>query len=290
MNNQNSNQSLKILKAMRVSYNIAKKIRYITIFISIMLPIISIIFKYVNYKQLNIYISTFSTLWIFIMYFFGEIEFYYTKKGAKIQELFDVKVLNLTWNNILIGDKIKWEEILELSKKFKGKLDDLEDWYTGLNSNKEIINILTAQRSNLIWGFSLKKIYLIILISITILYIVLSISIGCFLNMLLLDFLYIIFIPSVPILLHLIKTIIKLHKERDKVNNIIKFIEKERLSIIENENYDKKEVCRQIQDFIYLENRLNSVLIPNFIYKLRREDEEEKMFKTNKKISNQSNK
>ncbi len=42
--------------------------------------------------------------------------------------------------------------------------------------------------------------------------------------------------------------------------------------------------CRMYQDYIYIENRLNSVLIPDWFYKRFRDDMNDKLIETNDKI------
>ena len=100
------------------------------------------------------------------------------ERAAKIQELFDVDVLKLSWNQITVGDKPNYEEIHLYSDKYARKEPDfasLKDWYAPqISAVPDDAGRIMCQRANLFWDAELRnKFTNYIVYSVLILFIVL---------------------------------------------------------------------------------------------------------------------
>jgi hypothetical protein len=288
---QNSSENIQLLKAMRHNYDIAKLLFSIRIFVSISLPILSIIFTSLyKYKMIDFnlesYFTVIGSIWLGIYYGLKKMEDSRIETGAKIQEQFDTNVFNIDWNGVLVGQKVSPEDIQISSGKFKGDVSKLKDWYTGLTANNHFVNVLLAQRSNLMWARSLKRNYSILITSLAAIYVVGTLFIGSAIDTSLQDYMLIIFIPSLSILIYIAET-------NDKLGSQVKLNtdlgEEIRSNIEQNQISIDKFLCRQYQDTIYINNRIGAVLIPEFLYWLRREKDDAQMLEINQRLSDLAN-
>ncbi|HDR9038416.1 MULTISPECIES: S-4TM family putative pore-forming effector [Burkholderia] len=83
--------------------------------------------------------------------------------AARVQELFDTKVLGLDWNDISVGKKPEPELIHEEAKKY-GTSDEkragLKNWYPlVIGEVPEIFGVIVSQRSNVWWDCKMRRKY-----------------------------------------------------------------------------------------------------------------------------------
>lgn len=199
--------------------------------------------------------------------------------AAKNQELFDVKVLELNWNELVVGARPQPEDIREILHYYKNiDRSKLENWYSP--SVKDVglgFARFLCQRTNSWWDNSLRKRYLsllytvlgIVLVSLLVLATTLELSIGKF-------FLGIL-MPMVP----LIEIIIKQLKEHFDAEKHIKelqtkldgFIDR----IIAGEDIpDADTITRCVQDEIF-RHRYKCPMVPDIVYWLYRDKQEDQM-------------
>lgn len=157
---QNRAEYINFLCAQRYSYTKAKSLFQIRIGLSMLFAIFGPIII-LNIDTAKIYVSitaVFYTLFDFL--FLRRMENCYREDGAKIQELFDVGLFNLNWNNLVVGDRPDSEKIFSYSEKYKSKnnLDNLKNWYSTEVSNLKINSaVVICQRTNIWWDVSLRE-------------------------------------------------------------------------------------------------------------------------------------
>lgn len=158
LSNQNSSESIKLLKASTVAYTKAKyweiRITYFLLFLSIAYPICYLLIKDEN-ATLILFGCSF-LLTILIEIFSGTFKGN-TSKGAIFKEEFDIIVFNLPWKSTL--KKLDHREVLHFSQQYKGK--EIKDWYsTNLSPSIEHnIAVTILQHSNTSWDIELRKTY-----------------------------------------------------------------------------------------------------------------------------------
>lgn len=157
---QNENNQLRMLAAQRFLYSSAKTLFNFrlssALAISVICPFLSAIFS-----GAKPYIGLISLIYLLLDYFvFENIEKNKKINAAKIQELFDMKVLNIKWNGIVAGNKPDLETIVEAANNFKGDHSKLKDWYPKKVSKLENeIGALICQRCNIYWDAKLRRTY-----------------------------------------------------------------------------------------------------------------------------------
>ncbi|HEI9576255.1 MAG: S-4TM family putative pore-forming effector [Bacillota bacterium] len=266
---QNEPESLRLLAAMRFLYGRAKILRSFRVCITVMLPIVSILSLnyFPNFKE---GLAFAAAVWLVLnRVIFIEIEKRMVKDAAKIQENFDVDLFKISWNNLLVGEKIHSERIRKLNEKSQEKEGNLKAWYPGLKSSSDhFFNVLLAQKTSIIWDIELRKFYKWILYIILGLYIIIIFGICFFMDFTTQTLIISFLVPSFPLILHLYETAIG-HKQRHE--SLEKVLSKVTADV---ENYSKSDEgivnnTRGYQDIIFLA-RSNVNMIPDKIYWLKR--------------------
>ncbi|MFL2096293.1 S-4TM family putative pore-forming effector [Marinilactibacillus psychrotolerans] len=281
---QNLPESIELLAAMRQVYNQAKVIRRIRLTITILFPILSVLST--QFFSNEVFFIFFSSIWLILnQTIVQKYEKNQIEHAAKIQESLDVNLFNVEWNEILIGDRPSHEDVLTLSKKFKGDKEKLKDWYQGLESKNHFENVLLAQRTNIVWDKKLRKFYSGLLIFGLIFFLIIILSISFFVDFSFRVFTISLLVPSLPLLLHLFQ-VATAHKQRyESLARIESKITKEEIEKVSNpmESTIAKN-CRQYQDYIY-QKRCDINIIPNSVYWIKRNAYDRVAQSVNKKIS-----
>jgi hypothetical protein len=206
------------------------------------------------------------------------------KIAAKIQDQFDVAVFQLDWNKILLGDQVSDETIHNLSAKYKGKVD--EAWYGNLNAVAPPFDVLLCQRTNAVWDWRLRMNYFRLGLTLLVILFIAGIILSLQNNLLLSDYLKIIFLPSSSAFILGYKELNE-HFENIRAKASL---EKKLNSVLESA-INKGEIpngttLRQIQDVIYILRKC-SAIVPTWFSKLYRSRYEKRMQSVIDKYSEQ---
>ena len=156
-------ESIELLAAQRNLYSRAKNIIGLQMMLSVPVAICAAITTIVK-PEFKGYVA----LWGILVVVFDLFVFTpWVKKlrdnAARVQELFDTKVLGLEWNEISVGKKPEREMIHEEAQKH-GLTDDriagLRKWYPVVIDNvPELFGIIISQRSNVWWDARMRRKY-----------------------------------------------------------------------------------------------------------------------------------
>ncbi len=270
---QNEDNSIAMLAAQRQLYRKIEKLDIFNIFVSVVFPfIISLILIFFpNWDVANTitYILSIVMLGLSII-----IENYNREKkewAASIQQTFDVYVYNMPWDKALFGEHNNLTEIIaEQSKvilKNEKERKELLNWYTPKVDELPIEKgILACQRINHNWDVGLRKRYKFAAIIMVIVLTVIIIGIGVFRNEPIQELLarMVLFLPMLHWLIPLYNNLGRDVKRLDKLDKEI------------NSPGDKDmEALQLIQKSIF-EHRKNAIKVPDGIYKLFKDNDEDK--------------
>jgi len=270
-NKQNLEINIDKLLAQRRLYANAKKVNYLLILLTVLIPII--ISLSTNFLKIEVN----EKQWIYVLFTVVAIvlekifEIYIDrskKTAASIQEDFDTNIYSLKTNELLNTTYVDADIIRKYSKKDKTnskKVEKVTNWYSkevkGVRTN---LAILFCQRMNICYDQNIKKKYTQLLISLSILTFIILLGLSLFNDFSLMKFMIEVILPSIPIFNFTYKeyntgleSIDNLQKLREIIEDNLKDI-----SIIDS---IETEELRRIQDRIY-QNRILSPLIPDFIY------------------------
>lgn len=156
-------ENIELLAAQRNLYSRAKNIIGFQMMLSVPVAICAAITTILK-PELKGYVALWGVLVVvFDLFVFTPWVKKLRDNAARIQELFDTKVLGLEWNEISVGKKPELEMIHEEAQKHG--LDDedisgLRKWYPVVISNvPEIFGIIISQRSNVWWDARMRRKY-----------------------------------------------------------------------------------------------------------------------------------
>lgn len=156
-------ESIELLAAQRNLYSRAKKIIGFQMLLSVPIAVCAAITTIVK-PEFKGYVA----LWGILVVVFDLFVFTpWVKKlrdnAARVQEVFDTKVLGLDWNEISVGKKPEHEMIHEEAQKHglsDGKIKGLRNWYpVAIDKVPEIFGIIISQRSNVWWDARMRRKY-----------------------------------------------------------------------------------------------------------------------------------
>jgi hypothetical protein len=156
-------ENLELLAAQKNVYSRAKNIIGIQVILSVPAAISAVIIAIMK-PELKGYVALWGILVvIFDLFIFTPWIKRLRDNAARIQELFDTKVLGLDWSEISVGKKPDPEVIHEEANKHGLKeknISGLKNWYPIIiDSVPEIFGIVICQRSNVWWDARMRRKY-----------------------------------------------------------------------------------------------------------------------------------
>jgi len=283
---ENEQASIEKLGAQRIIYTFAKKLFIIQFLVSVLLLVLlsfaQLLFPSIDFTLI---IATFSIIATFTDHCLDVKINQLKEKAAKIQELFDTYVLQLSWNSILCLEKPEYSDVFNYAQKYnKGKdPSKLLNWYEpDINKVAEQTAKLICQKTNCNYDASIRKRYNLIILATSIITVSLICVFTMFSGFTLSKLVLTIIFPAVPILQWAIKNV---NSNNQSVTTLLE------LNSIINENWQLAKqgtqvndaILRQIQDGIYI-NRKSSPLIPDCIYDIMRNNLEKQTNYTVKQL------
>ena len=261
---QNQQAYYKFLKAMRLTYTRAKKVRLYRYICTVVLALIAP-FMFVFLPQHLSIIGVIGGILALLSFLVRFYENGLIKKAALIQEIFDTDLYELEWNEYVCGvKKIPYEFINCIVRKYNDEELELEfkGWYEGIENIKKPLSVLLCQRQNLVWDYRLRDVYAYWIIAILVINFVVGLVLFTIFKQTLLCYFLGLFLPSLSMyLLGLEEAInhLKISKNKKRIEQMI-------LKIIKDTTLEISLLkLRHIQDAIFNE-RQKSPLIPDKIY------------------------
>lgn len=287
---QNEEINLQRLAAQRELYSSAKRTQFIQHILTIVIPV-SLSFLGMFKPEYRIAGVTFGVcMMIFNMVLFERLIKFRREKAAKIQEMFDCKVLEMPISPLKSVDDITVEDVLtnyDAHRKVESNVEKIRDWYSKeINGLPLDVARLICQRSNCSWDISLRRKYLWIIGSIFGIVLVSLIITGIVQKLQFIEILYVIS-ALIPFFTYCIRSYFDNHDSILRLKGLMSYSEKIWKELLSSSaNNSLAESSRRLQDEIF-SNRSRNVLIPDKIYNLKRDKDEALMNKTVAELSKQ---
>ena len=157
---QNEKKSIERLFVQRKIYSQAKTIFYVRLILALIIALIGPILA-VSFPEQRHLIALLSLIYLLVEFFLKGVESNKKTIAAKIQELFDIEVFGLNWNDTIVGSKPSLEII---NKYLIGVTEEdfikskIKNWYpVKIEELPQNLAILICQRSNIWWDSNLRK-------------------------------------------------------------------------------------------------------------------------------------
>lgn len=163
INQQDLPENIELLAAQKNIYSRAKNIVGLQLILSFPIAICAAITTILK-PELKGYIALWGVLVVvFDLFFLTPWVKKLRDNAARVQELFDTKVLGLDWNEISVGKRPEPELIHEEAIKHgmeEGDISGLRKWYPIIvDKVPEIYGIIISQRSNVWWDARMRRKY-----------------------------------------------------------------------------------------------------------------------------------
>lgn len=277
---QNEEKAIEYLAAQRQIYSEAKKIDNIGIIFSVILPLVLSIMQ-LFFKE-NIFWSLSSKILSIVSMFVGMAVGSFVKKGknvaAMIQQMFDVYVYQMPWDNKLFGKEKNLSYLIAEKSKIlldkAGERDKLMNWYTGCVGEgvSNIKGIWMCQKENFNWDVNLRKKYkksCSIIVGVLI--------VGILLAGLVNDESIIVLISRFAFILPMLKWLFPMIKQlNDDIRNMQEIDE-----LINDSEEKTMDDLQEIQNKLYV-HRKSCYAIPDFFYNRYKDNDEDLAYRTAK--------
>ncbi|WP_337228599.1 S-4TM family putative pore-forming effector [Proteus faecis] len=274
---QNCDDNLKLLAAQRKIYSEVKNLIGTQVALSFPIAGISVALI-IFYPQLKNYVALWGIFMLCLDLFFLTPKINEKRLcAAKVQELFDTKVLNLPWNELLADKKPNSEIIFEKSSEYKeNPKRPLKDWYpTIIDKIPEIYAVIICQRTNVWWDSEVRRKYASLL---TIIIVIIALSIIAFAiydNRNLFDFLVYLLAPLSSTFVFCYRQIKEHRKTADLLDKLREKSDNIWLNILNKKITPRKlkENSRVLQDIIF-DHRKRNIPVFDFFFTLYRNKHE----------------
>lgn len=268
---QNSEINLRRLCAQSYLYSQAKKLVLLRQYGSIALAIAGVASAIVL-PNLKVWTAVIGIAWALLLtVFLKRHEAKLKKEAATIQEEFDCDLFQLNWNSALVPCKATPEIVNEAARRFNRDRNKMRDWYGDLEGIARPLDVLVCQRQSLVWDWRLHRSYALRVTLLSIGLLLLGLVIGVHRGMLLIEYLSLIFAPSLGALL----VGYELTKDHQNTSTEKEKREREVTALLEDALKNPKSVsiraCRSMQDVIF-ELRAKGPLNPDGWYDRLRDE------------------
>lgn len=274
MTDQNSKESLRLLRAMRKIYSKAKRSFNFRISLALLIGIVSPLITNSEkvaeeLPELHIYFAVAGIFLSIVVLLMKEWEKNKILIAAKIQEEFDVKIFQLEWNKILAGSEVQREIIISNSNAFKGDEKKLVNWYSVEGDLSEPKNTMLCQRENLSWDSNLKQRFAITAIIAALAFFIGGLALSILSDLTLIEYLTKYLATSLPAIIIFTELAIS----HFSISKKQKIKESEIRSLIKEKSSYSKSDLRKVQDYIF-SGRKNSSVVPDWFYFLTRKNDQ----------------
>ncbi|MEW8230331.1 MAG: S-4TM family putative pore-forming effector [Candidatus Thiodiazotropha endolucinida] len=271
-------ENIELLAAQRNIYSRAKNITGFQMILSAPVAICAAVTTIMR-PELNGYIALWGILVVvFDLFVFTPWVTKLRENAARIQELFDTKVLGLDWNEISVGKRPDPELVHEEARKHgmdNEKVARLKQWYPIIINNvPETFGIIICQRSNVWWDARMRRKYTFSIRVILVSIVLVVIGYGLYEKKDMFDFLAYIVAPLMPTYIFGYRQMIQHSKAADRLDKLKELSETIWSNALSGVDVTTLRLnCRTLQDQIF-DHRKKNPPIFDFLFKWLRDENE----------------
>jgi hypothetical protein len=272
---QNTGESLELLRAFSWRYQMAKRWHFVRILGTLLLAAAAPVVTFWIPSATDA-VAALAGVWILVARVaLSSAENRDLRRGAIIQELFDTRLFRLGWNASLVGVTPAPEDISDAASRVRDD-SSLRNWYASTGNARWPLDVLLCQRSSAAWGRRAHGAYAYTILGIGLAWLVAGVIMGVVAHLSLADYLVKIFLPSQPAFLDTADLFLShLNRSHDKErleHNIDELFATGAIDL----SRVSAEDCRRIQDNAF-QLRRDGPQVAEWFYRLRRGRDERAM-------------
>lgn len=275
---QNKPERLELLRAQRLFYARAKLYQNALAVIALLLPMVGLFFG-ASFPAIRPFLGLASILLLVIdVGIISPKQRADSKRGAKVQELFDNEVLRLDWNKLAAGGRVDHEELRAIAP---GPMTDaekrgLENWYEVSISKLPLpLARLLCQRTNVAYDLRVRKKCADILLAVASLIGVALFAVGMHLGLKVDELILTVFLPALPLAAFVLREHRKQLDTIETLTTIKAEVEKVWDEALAGASFDELTTnARALQDAIY-RHRASNPLVFDWLYNWQRKQNED---------------
>ncbi len=276
---QNLPASIGLLAAMRHAYTLAKRYRGTRVGVSVGLAVLGPVVVLVREGVAGWLGAAAGACLAVDRFVLRPFEASWVRTGAAVQEMFDVDVLDLPWNDAKGQQPTPMKVSGLTAKHFNTKRQQREaallDWYPDTNGLDRPMDVLLCQQSGLNWHERLVEEWLTVQQAALFFVLAAGGVIAAAEQLTLVAYLAGLLLPSMPAIIELLDVRDQHGRHRDRVTAALRRV----MALLDRAVLDDAVTdsdCRAIQDTVW-DLRAEPHTVPNWYYRLRRASHELEM-------------
>ncbi len=191
---QNNPRSMSLLRAAAASHARAQRLDWMRLSISGALALLGLAATF--YSPIADPVTVLGALWALI-HSIGLSSWarWEVQRAAVLQEMFDVDLFGLSWNEVAAGSPLAADEVSKVARGYRGGDGSLHDYYE-IPALPHPLDVLACQEQNLGWGARIRSRYAFAVLVVVGVWSAGGVVLGSVLGMLVVDLLLQFFVPS----------------------------------------------------------------------------------------------
>ncbi|MEU9899966.1 S-4TM family putative pore-forming effector [Streptomyces phaeochromogenes] len=191
------------------------------------------------------------------------------RQAALLQELFDIRLYGLPWNDVLIGPPPGAHVVSSLNRRFRGDEADLTDYYE-VPLLPHPYDVLACQYQNLGWGARVRRRYARALTGAVLLWLTAGLVVGLMIGLSVMDLVLQWYVPSLGAVMIGLETCRKQRTVATERERVLALLDH---TVAGSTAPDRLLVmARQIQDMIF-QSRERNTRVPNWYFRRFKEQD-----------------
>jgi SMODS-associating 4TM effector domain len=259
---QDSSRSINLLRAVSVAHGHTQSAQMASLVISFLVAGLSLLLRLVPVAALAgaVWAVTYALLvtpW----------RNRYLRTSATLQEMFDVEVLGLTWNRVMVGDRVPDDEVSRLSCRYRRDVTGLLGYYLVADVPAPY-DVLFCLEQNLAWGSRVRRRFARVLVAVVVLWcgtgVTVALATGETVSRLISGW----FVPALGLLLLCVDTFraqLSVARARTRVLGMLRAVADDPESPVLASSDSFSTFARQVQDVLF-QTRLQQPRVPTWFF------------------------
>jgi len=271
---QNNDHSMTLLRAIQVAYRYTQRAQAVSLIMSLVIASLGVLAK-AAYPPVLPMATIIGAGWagVYTVALVPQLG-RYLRTSAVLQEMLDTALFGISWNPVLVGERLSEDDVSQLSRRFRGDESSLRNYYLVAAVNGPY-DVLFCLEQNLAWGSRVRRRFADVLLSFVTVWCAAGIIVGVSAGSTVGNLVIVWFVPSLGLLLYCSEAAraqILTTRERIRVVGLVRAVmdDSSSPSLIDDKTF--AIFARQVQDVMFLARR-QQPRTPQWFFRLFHDDD-----------------